>query len=248
MHSGQLQGFFSPEIPADNLSAVKVGALYFAEIKDLKDPIIVAAGSEQVARAKEFRDILDNSARQNKNDSIKDPLLAMVIRSLQNKIELSKTLPLRPEEEESGTTSDENNIVNEDEQQKNTQTTDLELVGEVDSINGRDAIIVTDIIDTGRALSSATKFLKEKKGARKVYCFASHGVFSKGSMKRIEESKVDQVIVTNTVPSTINEDDGNPIVTRLSLAPLLSEAVRRVFTKESVSDVFKLSPNYKDKA
>lgn len=192
VHSGQAQGFFSHDVTTDNIPAVKVGALYFSEMRDLKNPIIVATRSAGVARVKEFRDILVSQSRVISNPNISDPLIAMVMRPLRGRLQPGTTKPLkkqktspnsdaaaalRPEQEESG--SDEENDEDtqpQDEQyqsqsQSQSQQSDapkkiphLELVGAGNSVEGCDCIIVTDIVDTARSLSEAAMFLKAKGG------------------------------------------------------------------------------------
>ena len=71
----------------------------------------------------------------------------------------------------------------------------MELVGD---IRDNDCIIIDDIIDTGGTLSLAAKVLKEK-GAKNVYAFATHGLFSGKAIENINNSQLDKVIVTNTI-------------------------------------------------
>ena len=73
----------------------------------------------------------------------------------------------------------------------------MELVGSVD---GKVCIIIDDMIDTAGTLCEAAKLLKEK-GAKKVYAFASHGLFSGPAAERIRDSQVlDKVITTDSIP------------------------------------------------
>lgn len=70
-----------------------------------------------------------------------------------------------------------------------------------------------------------------------MYAFASHGVFSEGALDRIKAAGIDKVVVSNTVPSAPGEAEKYPMVVRLSLAPLIAEAIRRVHEKEPMSNV-----------
>lgn len=72
----------------------------------------------------------------------------------------------------------------------------MDLVG---SVEGSDVIIVDDIIDTGGTLCEAAHELK-KYGAKRVYAFATHGLFSKDAREKIENSPLELVVVTNTIP------------------------------------------------
>jgi len=109
----------------------------------------------------------------------------------------------------------------------------MDLVGEV---VGCDAIICDDMIDTAGTLCSAAALLKEN-GAKRVFAFATHGLFSGPAAERISSSVLDQVVVANTVPLPENFDA--PQVVQLSLAPLLSEVIQALYKKEAVTDVYK---------
>jgi len=115
----------------------------------------------------------------------------------------------------------------------------MHLVGNVDK---SDIIIIDDMIDTAGTLSEASRELK-KMGANRVFCFATHGLFSGNAYENINNSDIERVIVTNTIPAKPAEKDC-PKIKRLSIASLLAEAIRRVQAKESVSDLF-ASPHKK---
>ena len=113
----------------------------------------------------------------------------------------------------------------------------MHMVGNVD---GRQAIIIDDIIDTAGTLVEATKTLKEN-GALSVSCFATHGLFSGKALSNIKNSQLDQVIVTNSIPPKENEIEATGgRVTRLSVAPILAEAIFRIQTKTSISSLFSI--------
>jgi ribose-phosphate pyrophosphokinase len=111
----------------------------------------------------------------------------------------------------------------------------LDLVGDV---AGRDCIIVEDIVDTASTITRAAEELK-RKGARDVYAFASHGLFSDNALDRIAASELREVVVTNTVPMSA-DDDGGGKVTQLTLAPLLAESIKRIHLKQSILSLFEL--------
>ena len=95
----------------------------------------------------------------------------------------------------------------------------MNLVGSVD---GKNAIIIDDMIDTAGTLCNATKVLKEQ-GAKSVTAFATHGLFSGKAYDNIKNSVLDQVIVTNSIPAKIDEAKASENkITRLSLAPILA--------------------------
>lgn len=95
----------------------------------------------------------------------------------------------------------------------------MHLVGSVDNKN---AIIIDDIIDTAGTLAEATKILKQN-GALTVSSFATHGLFSGKALENIKNSSLDQVIVTNSIPAEVDEEEKtNGRIIRLSLAPILA--------------------------
>jgi len=109
----------------------------------------------------------------------------------------------------------------------------IELVG---SVKGKRAIMYDDMIDTaGSICNGAARLLEE--GAKEVRVFASHGIFSGEAVKRIQESKIDLVAVTNTIPRT-PEMNVNKI-RHISVAPILSEAIRRNHMGMSISSLFR---------
>lgn len=112
----------------------------------------------------------------------------------------------------------------------------MDLVGSVD---GKDCIIVDDMIDTAGTLCKAAGELKEM-GANKVYAFATHGVFSGPAPERLKDSVLEKVIVTNTIPLS---DEFIQTVPKnkyehLSIGTFIAETMRRIYLKESVSSMY----------
>src|SRR5947208_8192338 len=108
----------------------------------------------------------------------------------------------------------------------------LEIIGEV---QGKTALIVDDFtISAGTLANAATKLVE--RGAKAVYAAVSHGVFSEGSMERIDESPIQRLLVTDSIetqPVTFS-----PKVEVVSVAPLFGEAIRRIHNRESISVLF----------
>ncbi|WP_371189126.1 ribose-phosphate pyrophosphokinase [Thalassotalea maritima] len=109
----------------------------------------------------------------------------------------------------------------------------MHIIGDV---KGRDCIIVDDMIDTGGTLCKAAAALKEH-GARRVFAYATHPVFSGDAYENIKNSVIDEMIVTDSIPLS-KEIKGLDKVRQLSLAGMLSEAIRRVSNEESISAMF----------
>ncbi|XP_043203892.1 phosphoribosyl pyrophosphate synthase-associated protein 2-like isoform X1 [Amphibalanus amphitrite] len=110
----------------------------------------------------------------------------------------------------------------------------ISVVGDV---GGRIAIMVDDMIDDVRSFVAAAEMLKER-GAYKIYVMATHGLLSADAPRLIEESAIDEVVVTNTVPHDVQKIHCHKIKT-VDVSILLSEAIRRLHNKESLSYLFR---------
>ncbi|PYZ97534.1 ribose-phosphate pyrophosphokinase [Alteribacter lacisalsi] len=112
------------------------------------------------------------------------------------------------------------------------ETSGMDFIGEVE---GKTAIIIDDMIDTARTITTASKHLIER-GAKEVYACATHPVLSDPAMDRISESDIVEVVTTDSIylPDVKQTDK----ITVLSLAPLLAQAIEKVQNNESVSTLF----------
>ena len=108
----------------------------------------------------------------------------------------------------------------------------FEVVGDV---RDRVCIVVDDMIDTGGTIVKAADTLFEN-GAAEVIVAATHGILSEPAAQRLQESRISEVVVTNTLP--IPEDRQFEKLTILSIAPLLAQAIYEVFTDGSVTRMF----------
>ena len=109
----------------------------------------------------------------------------------------------------------------------------MHLIGDV---RGCTALILDDIIDTAGTLIKSTDLLADK-GAERVLAAGVHGVLSGPALKRIEESKLEKVLITNTTPIGKKVAECSKL-RPLSVAPLLGEAIRRIHENSSVSSLF----------
>jgi ribose-phosphate pyrophosphokinase len=109
----------------------------------------------------------------------------------------------------------------------------MHLIGDV---KDKTAIILDDMIDTAGTLTQAARALKEH-GAKTIYACATHGVLSGPAIDRINESDLEKVVITDTVPLGEKEAKTDKIKV-LSVAELLAEAIRRIHQDESVSSLF----------
>jgi ribose-phosphate pyrophosphokinase len=105
------------------------------------------------------------------------------------------------------------------------------VIGEV---SGRTAIVVDDIIDTGRTLKTAVGALRDA-DARAVRAVAMHPVLSPGTLEQVGELGLDELLVTDTVPLP---GDPPPFVRVVSCADLLADTIHRIFTDDSVAEAF----------
>jgi ribose-phosphate pyrophosphokinase len=108
----------------------------------------------------------------------------------------------------------------------------FEVVGDV---RDRVCVLVDDMIDTGGTIVKAAETLFEN-GAKDVIVAATHGILSDPARERLQESRISEVIVTNTLP--IPEERQFPKLTVLSIAPILAKAITEVFTDGSVTSMF----------
>lgn len=108
----------------------------------------------------------------------------------------------------------------------------LHVIGDVE---GRDCLIADDMIDTAGTMTEAVAALKER-GARNVYCCATHALLSGPAVERFTRSEVTEVVVTNTI--VIPEEKQFPQLTVLSVGDLLARAIRYTHLNESVSSLF----------
>lgn len=109
----------------------------------------------------------------------------------------------------------------------------MHIIGDV---KDRDCILVDDMIDTGGTLCKAAAALKER-GAKRVFAYATHAVFSGAAAENLASPALDEVVVTDTIPLT-DEIKALGKVRVLTLSGMLAEAIRRISNEESISAMF----------
>jgi len=109
----------------------------------------------------------------------------------------------------------------------------IHVIGDVEN---RDVVILDDMVDTGGTLVNTVEALK-REGARKVYAACTHPVLSGQAVEKIENSEMEKLIVTNTIPLNGKATSCQKIAS-LSVAPLFGEAIRRINKGYSVSSLF----------
>jgi ribose-phosphate pyrophosphokinase len=110
-----------------------------------------------------------------------------------------------------------------------------EVMNIIGNIEGKTAIIIDDIIDTAGTITLAANALVEH-GAREVYACCTHPVLSGPAIERIQHSKIKELVVTNSI--ALKDEQRIDKIKQLSVAPLLAEAIIRVYEHKSVSVLF----------
>jgi ribose-phosphate pyrophosphokinase len=111
-----------------------------------------------------------------------------------------------------------------------------EVMNIIGDVEGRSCILVDDIVDSGGTICNAAEALIAQ-GAKDVCAYATHGVLSGGAVARVEGSKLKSLVVTDSIAGT-EEMRRCSKIRRISIAPLIGEAVRRINNEESVSSLF----------
>lgn len=110
-----------------------------------------------------------------------------------------------------------------------------EVMSVIGDVEGKDVLMMDDIIDTAGTIVGASEALKEL-GANRIYISCTHPLFSGPAKQRLMNAPIEKLVVTNTVP--INEEKMFDKIETVSIAPLLAETIKRIHTGESVSEVF----------
>ena len=111
-----------------------------------------------------------------------------------------------------------------------------EVMNIIGDIKNKTCIIIDDIVDSAGTLCNAAKSIK-KKGAKSIYAYISHGVFSGEAIAKISKSPLGNITITNSIELAQSVKTSNKIVS-LTIAPLLAEAIKRISLEKSVSVLF----------
>jgi ribose-phosphate pyrophosphokinase len=106
------------------------------------------------------------------------------------------------------------------------------VIGEVE---GRNVVILDDLVDTAGSLCAAAQALKER-GAKKIFACCSHGLLSGNAMERIEASPISELVITDSVPLRAKKVPKKIKV--ISTAPMVGEAIKRIHFEQSISSLF----------
>jgi len=106
----------------------------------------------------------------------------------------------------------------------------------IGDVRDKVAILVDDMIDTGKTLTLATRTLQDK-GVKCVYALISHGLLSETNMTLIQQLPLEQLVVTNTIPQKQHAESCPKLVT-IDVSPTVAESIRRTHNGESISLLF----------
>ncbi|XP_077294365.1 phosphoribosyl pyrophosphate synthase-associated protein 2 isoform X3 [Arctopsyche grandis] len=217
LHQKEIQGFF--DCPVDNLRASPFLLQYIQEcIPDYRNSVIVARNPGSAKKATSYAErlrlgiaVIHGEQKEAESDEV-DGRYSPPTLPRSRTMDVSVGVPIHPAKEKPP----------------------INVVGDV---GGRIAIMVDDLIDDVQSFVAAAEVLKER-GAYKIYVLATHGLLSSDAPRLIDDSAIDEVVVTNTIPHELQKMQCHKIKT-VDISILLSEAIRRIHNKESMSYLFK---------
>uniref|UniRef100_A0A8C6NT32 Phosphoribosyl pyrophosphate synthetase associated protein 1 n=1 Tax=Nothobranchius furzeri TaxID=105023 RepID=A0A8C6NT32_NOTFU len=228
LHQKEIQGFFT--FPVDNLRASPYLIQYIQEeIPDYRNAIIVAKSPSAAKRAQSYAErlrlglaVIHGEAQHSESDMADGRQSPPLSRTTSGHpgLELPSSHRLK--------------VLPFVLLMMAKEKPPISVVGDV---GGRIAIIVDDIIDDVEDFVAAAEILKER-GAYKIYIMATHGLLSAEAPRLIEESAIDEVVVTNTVPHEVQKLQC-PKIRTVDVSMILAEAIRRIHNGESMSYLFR---------
>ncbi|CAH1100114.1 unnamed protein product [Psylliodes chrysocephalus] len=217
LHQKEIQGFF--DCPVDNLRASPFLLQYIQEsIPDYRNSVIVARNPAATAKATSYAErlrlgiaVIHGEQKESDSDEVDGRYSPPTVPKSRT-MDAGVGVPVHIAKEKPP----------------------INVVGDV---GGRIAIMVDDLIDDVQSFVAAAEVLKER-GAYKIYVMATHGLLSSDAPRLIDDSPIDEVVVTNTIPHELQKMQCHKIKT-VDISILLSEAIRRIHNKESMSYLFK---------
>lgn len=219
LHASQIQGFF--DIPVDNLfSEPSMLAYIKAQIPNWRNAIIVSPDAGGAKRATALADQLNLD-------------FALINRKRRRDVHSQSipTVPPTPIGSDAGSAA---GLDDDDEHNHKNDMMEL-LVGDV---QGRVAILIDDMIDTGHTVRLAAGVLRDS-GATEVYALISHGLLSEATMENLRDLPVKKLVVSNSIDQTERVEACNGLLDTIDIAPVIAESIRRTHNGESISALFK---------
>lgn len=122
-------------------------------------------------------------------------------------------------------------------ERKRINEVDVDSIKIIGDVSGKDVLFVDDMIDTGGTMIADAAAAK-KAGAGKIYAFATHGLFSRNALARLDTSDIDEIVITDSIYHTPNELKTERLkITVLSMAGLLAEVIQCIHREQSVSNL-----------
>eukprot|EP00928_Gymnodinium_smaydae_P041945 TRINITY_DN28324_c0_g1_i1.p1 TRINITY_DN28324_c0_g1~~TRINITY_DN28324_c0_g1_i1.p1 ORF type:complete len:412 (+),score=80.52 TRINITY_DN28324_c0_g1_i1:27-1262(+) len=224
LHCGQIEGFFPPSVPVDNLPGCAVAACYFAE-RGLDNAVVVSPDAGGVRRAKDFCATMKLVARglRGRDASVDAEQHGNGVAEKTDGSHQQLAILVK---QRGGASAIER----------------MDLIG---SVRGRDVVLVDDILDTAGTLCAAAAECR-RHGAQRVFAFCTHGLFSGAAPRKLAEAcaagDLTEIVITNTVPQQFGDswraacgELPPPRIRVLSLAAMIAEAIRRISYNERLN-------------
>jgi ribose-phosphate pyrophosphokinase len=123
-------------------------------------------------------------------------------------------------------------VISDKHRKKANEIEEMRIIGNVE---GKNVIIVDDIIDTGNTLIKSCNLMLDN-GAKSVRAFATHPLFSENAIEKLEDSPLEEIVVCDTIPL----EKESPKITILSVSDLFAKAIRNVYEHGSISSLFEM--------
>lgn len=121
---------------------------------------------------------------------------------------------------------------------RRTKPNVAEAINLIGDVKGKVCVIIDDIVDTGGSLLGGVNMLYEK-GATEVYCACSHGILSGDALKNIRESKIKELVITNSIPLN-DEKRKEPKIKQISIGYMLAKTIEAIQNHTPVSELYNL--------
>ena len=255
LHASQIQGFF--DIPVDNLTCEPSIARWIRhKVEDWRDAIIVSPDAGGAKRATSLADSLSidfaliNCSRHQRSrrahSSTSDSAdLCFAAQHHTSSSEVANGVHSLSESGEWFITDEGGGRLRSGGARKasagdDSATDDVDSKMEllVGNVTGKTAILVDDMIDTGRTLALASKTL-EAAGAKRIFAISTHGLLSGRAVDLIARTQIEKLVVTNTISNTEKAAQSNGQIEVIDMSAVMGETIRRAHHGESISTMFR---------
>ena len=255
LHASQIQGFF--DSPVDNLTCEPSIARWIRhKVEDWRDAIIVSPDAGGAKRATSLADSLSidfaliNCSRHQRNrrahSSTSDSAdLCFAAQHHTSSSEVANGVHSLSESGEWFITDEGGGRLRSGGARKasagdDSATDDVDSKMEllVGNVTGKTAILVDDMIDTGRTLALASKTL-EAAGAKRIFAISTHGLLSGRAVDLIARTQIEKLVVTNTISNTEKAAQSNGKIEVIDMSAVMGETIRRAHHGESISTMFR---------